>query len=248
MQKQEKNEISVQLVNDLLIRIRKTLKDSADPILEKSTQRYFKEDVKTYGIKSAFVKKIAQENYSMIKKADKKEIFYICENLFQSGYLEESYIACNWSFRIRKQFKPLDFKVFESWIDNYITNWASCDTFCNHTVGSFIETYPEFIKNLQAWAKSKNRWMRRASVVSLIVPAKKGIFLQEILQLTDILLLDIDDIVQKGYGWLLKVSSAKNEKEIFNYVMDHKKEMPRTSLRYAIEKMPVDLKKLAMKK
>jgi 3-methyladenine DNA glycosylase AlkD len=248
VQKQENNEVSEQLLEDLLISIRKTLKDNADQTIEKSTQRYFKENVKTYGIKSACVKKIAQDNYSMIKKADKKDVFYICEKLFQSGYLEESFIACNWSYRIRKQFKTMDFKIFESWINNHITNWASCDTFCNHTVGCFIETYPEFIENLQAWAKSKNRWMRRASVVSLIVPAKKGFFLQEILHLADILLLDKDDMVQKGYGWLLKVSSAKNEKTIFNFVMDHKKEMPRTSLRYAIEKMPVDLKKLAMEK
>jgi 3-methyladenine DNA glycosylase AlkD len=60
------------------------------------------------------------------------------------------------------------------------------------------------------------------------------------------LLLDKEDLVQKGYGWLLKVSSEENEKKVFDYVMKNKGKIPRTALRYAIEKMPKNLKKKAM--
>jgi 3-methyladenine DNA glycosylase AlkD len=90
--------------------------------------------------------------------------------------------------------------------------------------------------------------MRRASAVTLIIPARKGKFLKEILQIADILLLDKDDLVQKGYGWMLKAASEANQKEIFNYVIKNKSIMPRTALRYAIEKMPAELKAEAMKK
>jgi 3-methyladenine DNA glycosylase AlkD len=55
-------------------------------------------------------------------------------------------------------------------------------------------------------------------------------------------------MVQKGYGWMLKVASQAHQKEVFNYVMRRKSTMPRTSLRYAIEKMPDDLKRRAMEK
>jgi 3-methyladenine DNA glycosylase AlkD len=53
-------------------------------------------------------------------------------------------------------------------------------------------------------------------------------------------------MVQKGYGWLLKEASKKHQEEVFDFVMRRKAEMPRTALRYAIEKMPIDLKKRAM--
>jgi 3-methyladenine DNA glycosylase AlkD len=111
-----------------------------------------------------------------------------------------------------------------------------------------VEKYPQYVKILKKWAKSKNLWMRRASAVSLIVPGKRGKFLSDIFELADILLLDKEDMVQKGYGWMLKVASQKHEKEVFDYVMKNKKTMPRTALRYAIEKMPKSLKIQAMAK
>jgi 3-methyladenine DNA glycosylase AlkD len=62
------------------------------------------------------------------------------------------------------------------------------------------------------------------------------------------LLTDKDDLVQKGYGWMLKAASQAHQKEVFEYVVEKKNMMPRTALRYAIEKMPQDLKKTAMEK
>ncbi len=115
-------------------------------------------------------------------------------------------------------------------------------------MGAFIEKYPTFIEQLKHWTKSNNRWLRRAAAVSLIVPARKGMFLKEVLAIADLLLLDPDDLVQKGYGWLLKEASRKHQQGIFNYVIKNKKRMPRTALRYAVEKMPPKLKDEAMEK
>jgi 3-methyladenine DNA glycosylase AlkD len=90
--------------------------------------------------------------------------------------------------------------------------------------------------------------MRRASAVTLIIPARRGKFLEHILEIADILLLDKEDMVQKGYGWMLKAASESHQEEIFNYVMSKKSIMPRTALRYAIEKMPKEMKIIAMKR
>jgi len=72
--------------------------------------------------------------------------------------------------------------------------------------------------------------------------------LNEVFAMADLFLADEDDMVQKGYGWMLKEASNKFPNEVFEYVMNNKKEMPRTALRYAIEKLPVDKRKKAMKK
>jgi 3-methyladenine DNA glycosylase AlkD len=108
--------------------------------------------------------------------------------------------------------------------------------------------YPGKVEDLKRWAKSNNRWMRRGSAVSFIVPARKGLFLKDIFEIAAILLTDNDDMVRKGYGWMLKSASQAHQKEVFEYVMRYKSIMPRTSLRYAIEKMPRELKAEAMAK
>ena len=150
--------------------------------------------------------------------------------------------------RRRWQFVSADFAILEKWVHNYVSNWASCDTLCNHTVGDFIQKYPEYLAELKKWARSENRWVKRASAVSLIIPARKGKFLDDIFEIAGILLLDRDDMVQKGYGWILKAASQAHQEEVFNYVMQHKAVMPRTALRYAIEKMPPALRTMAMEK
>ncbi len=98
------------------------------------------------------------------------------------------------------------------------------------------------------WAKSKNKWMRRASAVSLIFPASFQELLDEVLNTADILLTDEEDIVRKGYVWMLKETSKEFPDEIYAYMMKHKDVMPRTALRYAIEKYPKAKRKEAMAK
>jgi 3-methyladenine DNA glycosylase AlkD len=233
---------------EILEKVRQELRKNSDPHASASGKKFFKEAVRIYGVKTAIVTKIARSFNKEIKTMEKGQILLFCEKLWQSGYLEESFIACHWSYRLRRQYQPADFAIFEKWVNNYVSNWASCDTFCNHTIGAFIEMYPDYLNSLKKWTKSNNRWVRRASAVSLIVPARRGKFLQDIFEIANLLLLDNDDLVQKGYGWLLKVTSQKYQNEVFAYVMRKKVEMPRTALRYAIEKMPPNLKAKAMAK
>ena len=228
--------------------LRKELISKSDEKTRISGERFFREDVRLYGIRSSEVGRISREYFKTIPDKSKQNIFPLCLKLWQSGMMEESFIACNWSYNVRKSFDISDFDTFERWINDYVNNWASCDTFCNHTVGALVEKYPELLKGLKKWAVTVNRWLKRASAVSLIIPAKKGMFLQEIFEIADILHCDSDDMVQKGYGWMLKVASQSHRDEIFGYVMSKRSTMPRTALRYAIEKMPPDMRKKAMER
>lgn len=232
----------------VISQVRSQLKKSADPKTKESFNRFFKEKVKYYGVKSATVGRIGCDTFKGVKDLPKAKVYSLCEELFKSGFCEEAWIASGWVHRFREQFTPEDFSIFEKWIDKYIDNWAKCDTFCNHSVGAFLERYPKFIDGLKTWTKSKNRWLKRAAAVSLIIPAKEGKHLSDIFEIADQLVTDQDDMVQKGYGWLLKEASRKHQKEVFNYVVKNKDRMPRTALRYAIEKMPPSFKKEAMKK
>ncbi len=172
----------------------------------------------------------------------------MCEQLWQSSLLEEAFIACFWSNKVHKQYESEDIDIFYLWLAQYVDNWASCDTLCNHNIGDFLQMYPEKINELKSWAKQNNRWIKRGAAVSLIIPARKGLFLENIFEITEILITDTDDLVQKGYGWMLKAASESHPKTVFDYLLTKKKTMPRTAFRYALEKMPEDWRKEAMKK
>lgn len=235
-------------MNEIISKVRESLRSNADAKTIETSQNFFKEKITFYGVKIPLVNKISDEIFKEIANESKPKIWEYCEVLFQSGNLEESFVACNWSYKIKDQYTKEDFIVFERWIKNYINNWASCDTLCNHTVGTFVEMFPEFIEDLKRFTSSENRWVKRAAAVTLIIPARKGLFLEHIFAIADILLLDPDDLVQKGYGWMLKAASQAHQEEVFQYVMTQKATMPRTSLRYAIEKMPTELRERAMER
>jgi 3-methyladenine DNA glycosylase AlkD len=135
-------------------RIRQDFKRIADPKIREGGKRFFKESIKLYGIKTAEVSRPARVYFKEIKNKEKEEIFYLCEELWQSGYMEESFIACQWAYSLHKYYSEKDFSRFEKWVNKYVSNWASCDTFCNHTIGTFVAMYPNYLERLKKWAKS----------------------------------------------------------------------------------------------
>lgn len=230
--------------------IQKTLIEHADEKTKEGSPRFFKagEAVAVHGVGMAVVSQLIKTFFKALKDQPKSKIFSLCDALWKSGYLEETVVACGFAYALRKQFEPKDMKRFHSWLKTDVNNWASCDTLCNHTIAALVEMHPELIHELKRWAKSKNRWERRGAAVTLIIPARNGLFLEDIFEIANMLLLDTDDLVQKGYGWMLKAASEAHQKKVFDFVMSHKATMPRTALRYAIEKMPKELKAEAMKK
>jgi 3-methyladenine DNA glycosylase AlkD len=187
----------------------------------------------------------------IIKKWNKKEIFEICEDLIKTNYNEEKTIAIQWIGNLRGLWASKDFLIFEKWLTKHLHNWGKVDDFCLSIISHFIIKFPKFKNKVKFWAKSNNQWKRRASAVSFIQGGSwkiYGKYLKDIFGVATILLKDKEDLVQKGCGWMLKIASESNQKEVFDFVMKHKKQMARTTLRYAIEKMPSNLKKKAMKK
>lgn len=235
---------------NIIQQVRQTLHDCIDPKTLQSSGRSFKqgEQAKVYGVRMGETGRIAKEFYKTVSRQSKAEILALCEELWQSGYFEEAVVACECAYSLRKQYEPGDFEVFERWLSVYVDNWASCDTLCNHTIGAFVEQYPQYLSRLKAWTTSENRWVRRGAAVTLIIPARKGLFFEDIIQIATTLLHDRDDLVQKGYGWMLKACSEAYQEKVFDFVIRHKETMPRTALRYAIEKMPADLRGKAMRK
>lgn len=237
-------------MDTIVTEVQRQLKANADEQVRIDGKRFFKdnETTATYGVKIPVVNQVAKDSFTQLKHTPKTDIFALCETLWQSGYLEDNIVACTWAYNLRRQYQPDDFAIFERWISRYVDNWASCDTLCNHTIGTFVDMYPQFIDALKNWTTSPNRWNKRAAAVTLIIPARNGLFLKDIFEIADSLLTDPDDLVQKGYGWMLKAASEAHPQAVFDYLLTKKTTMPRTAFRYALEKMPADWRAEAMKK
>lgn len=246
--------ISNAIQNKKIVQIRKELKSNVDLDYKKGNKRSYKseEKIKNYGIKTCLVRKIAANHFKEIKTWEKSDIFSLAEKLLASGYNEESIIGFDFASRLKKRFQEDDFKIFSRWLKKYVDNWSKCDSLCMFIMNYFLEMYPKYQERVISLAKSKNKWERRAAAVSFITSSKRGMVLRgslgDVLKVARILLQDKEDLVQKGYGWMLKEASEAYQKEVFDFIMKNKQKMPRTALRYAIEKMPKNLKKKAMAK
>ena len=235
---------------NLIKEINKELLAKRDLEYKEGVERYFKEKIYVIGVRTPEVRKIANSYFQEIKDLPKEEIFDLCERLLEIKTGEQKTIAFSWAYRIKNQYEKSDYKIFESWLKKYVSNWGHCDDFCTHAFGSLLHQFPELLPKVKSWTRSRSRWLRRASAVTMIYPVgkKEKRWPKEVFMIADRLLLDQDDLVQKGYGWMLKVAADVWQKEVFNYVMKNKHQMPRTALRYAIEKMPGSLKSQAMAK
>jgi len=156
------------------------------------------------------------------------------------------FLAFEWASKVQKEFVAGDFRKFEYWLKCYVDNWGKCDHLCCSVMGPLVLRFPELVSKTHKWTRSKNRWLRRAAAVSLIIPVRNRTLLDDVFETADVLLLDKDDMVQKGYGWMLKEADNKYPEVVFAYVMKHRRVMPRTALRYAIEKYPAYERKRAM--
>lgn len=214
-----------------------------------NAQQFEKEKLKSpMVLRTPIVRKISAEHFKEIRNLPKDEIFKLCEELLQSGDGNLGEISRDWAYRCKSRYERKDFKTFERWLKKYIRSWGSCDHLCVHPLGHLILLFPELATKIKKWTHSKNRWERRAAAVALIPALRKKLLLKEAFQTADILLQDREDLVQKGYGWMLKEAGNRYPKEVFRYVMRNREKMPRTALRYAIEKMPADWKTKAMER
>ena len=221
----------------LIADLRKELIHYSSPEVKQSVSRFFKEEIFLYGLKIPAARELSKKYFIQINSYGKQEIYRSCEFLLASGMQEEIIIAIYWLTLCQKEWERKDFDLFVSFANQYINNWAACDTLGTTVVGKMVQLYPEFITELVYLTKSKNRWMRRMSAVSMIPSVRKGKNINEAMSIAEMLMSDQDEMVQKGYAWMLKEGCKSSEEKIFDFILQYKKQMTSIALRIAMEKL-----------
>ncbi len=219
---------------------RAALRAKADPVRARGAERYFKETIKCYGVKAADIHALAAELYAGIKTTwTFADALALCDILVRDAELEAKAVGTLILNRFKKAFPPALFGRVKAWLaSDRLDNWASVDTFCTEGMGAFLERYPAHVERIKSWAFHRNRWVKRASLVSFIKLARKPQFLPAIYEISASVFPVDDDLVQKANGWLLREAGKADAARLEHFLLEHGASIPRTTLRYAIERFP----------
>jgi 3-methyladenine DNA glycosylase AlkD len=223
--------------------IRQALKHGGSSDHAAGVQWFFKDEIKSHGWYTADLRQAARRFRRDLRKEFGLDFLVkIADELFSGTVLEEKIAAVFLLEKLDPDFGDREFKLFESWLDR-ISSWADHDGLVHCLISPMVAAKPARVKNVFRWSKSPNRWRRRAACVALIRGARAKMFFPEITKLSDTLLLDEDDMVQKGLGWLLRETAKFDAKRTVPYLMKIRKRAPRLVLRTACETLPTALRK-----
>jgi len=220
--------------------IKKELAVRGDPVKALGARRYFKEEVKSYGVAAPEVHALGRALYDRVK-ADwtVEEAIALCDLLFDEPELEPKAIGALMLGRFKASFPPSLFAKAKAWLAaDRLPGWASVDVFAPGCLGAFLERYPAYVEKIKAWAGHSSRWVRRASLVSFIKLARKPEFLPAIYEISASIFGDDDDLIHKANGWLLREAGKADPVRLERFLRTHGPAVPRTTLRYAIERFP----------
>jgi len=230
----------------LLAKIRSDLHAHADATHRAGLRSYFKERISPLGVRSDELSGVVARAWRDVRGLPASELLVLCDAFWDSGVFEEASVACKLCARALPRLDAPAFDVFERWLATRVGDWAHCDDLCSHCVGGLLPPYPELLARTLPWLSSPNRWLRRGAAVSCVAPARHGLFLSHAFHVADLLLDDTDDLVRKGYAWLLKEASRAWPREVLEFVLLRREHLPRVALRTAIELLPPEWRRRVM--
>ncbi len=222
--------------------IRRALKQDGSAEHAAGVQWFFKEEIKSYGWYTADLRRAVRGcRKEILKQNDFNFLVEVADQLFSGDVIEEKIAAVFLLERLEAKCGDGEFRRFDSWLDR-IGSWADHDGLVHCLISPMVASDPGRTKNVFRWAKSPNRWRRRAACVALIRGARARMFFPEIVKLTDLLLKDEDDMVQKGLGWLLRETAKFDAKRTVPFLMKIRSTAPRLVLRTACETLPAPMR------
>lgn len=226
--------------------IRRALKDGGSAPHAEGVQHFFKNEIKSRGWYTGELRKVAARfRLAILKEQGLDFLLRVADNLFSGEVLEEKVFAVLLLQSLTDKFDDTQFKLFESWLRR-IRSWADHDALVHYLIAPMVAADRKRTKHIFRWAKSRDRWHRRAACVAFIQGTRQKMFFPEITRLADFLLCDQDDMVQKGLGWLLRETAKADADTTVPYLMGIRSRAPRLVLRTACERLPPQSRRMIL--
>jgi len=218
--------------------VERELRRRARPAVAAQAHKFFQQDqrVPIRGVRAAEVRRIATEARRALGRDSVGELLSLAERLLASRWLEDKTAGIYAAGSYTRRFVEPEFRRSERWL-RFISDWASNDGLTINVLGPQLVADRKRVRRVFLWARSRNRWYRRAAATSLIPAARRGLYTDGIFRLARRLYRDPDEMVQKGVGWLLKEACKARRAEVVCFLLSVKHNAPRLVLRYASEKL-----------
>jgi 3-methyladenine DNA glycosylase AlkD len=204
--------------------------------------RYFRSDhgLRFYNVGATNVRLLARDIYAANRTAwTVDDAMRLADALMSDPYLETKAIGIELLARYRRSFTPRLLPAWKRWLSgNLSANWATTDQICGLLLGPLLADHPHLIPLMRRWATHRNMWVRRASAVALIPPMRRGLALDAAYDVAKTLHPDREDLIQKAVGWMLREAGKQEFARLEHYLRTNGTAMPRTTLRYALERFP----------
>jgi 3-methyladenine DNA glycosylase AlkD len=167
------------------------------------------------------------------------EAMALADELMTDPYLETKSVGIELVARFRREFTPKLLPRWKKWLaKNHSANWATTDAICGALIGPLLVRVPELADGMRTWSRDRNMWVRRASIVGLIPLARKGAALDIVYDIAARLHADGEDLIQKAVGWALREAGKTDAGRLERHLRANGPSIPRTTIRYAIERFP----------
>ena len=191
--------------------------------------------------------KIARTMYPDLPEDD-HELIELFDHLVSKNDWSIFWLVTKW-IKKRGLYELEYMKHYERWLHDHIHRWGSCDVFCYRVLNPMVERYPELYDNVLGWSRSSKTYVRRAAPVSLLISGRSfsvDYEIDKVLEISNCLKDYDEEHVQKGVGWLLKYAYLTYPDEVLNYLKENVDKIPRLVFRYALEKVPEDIREEMM--
>lgn len=219
----------------------------ANPAKIADYMRFFKTGKGEYGERDQFLGIKVPDTRKVVKKYYKSMSLNEIQEFLYSPYHEHRLFALLVLVTLY-QSKQLDNRatIYHFYLNHtaQINNWDLVDVTCPHIVGVHLLDRDRSL--LYRFAKSNNLWEKRIAIISTFAFIKAGEF-EDTFAIADILLHDTHDLIHKAVGWAIRNVGIQNLQTMLEFLNPRYKKMPRTMLRYAIEKLDEDLRQKYLK-
>jgi 3-methyladenine DNA glycosylase AlkD len=232
----------VQTVEATVRSVTAALRRLSRPAGSFDAERYFRGDhgLRFYNTGTAAMRGLARDVYRAHRDEwTVEDAMQVAGELMRDAHLEAKSVGIELVARYRSAFTAALLPRWKGWLAaNLSANWATTDAMCGMLIGPLLVDHPPLAVRLRAWARDRNMWVRRASAVALIPSVRHGGALDLGYEIAARLHADREDLIQKAVGWMLREAGKTDPGRLESYLLANGARIPRTTLRYAIERFP----------
>lgn len=221
------------------------LRGRANEAKAASYQRYFKEPVNFFGLGTQGSRQIKQDLLARIDGSwTIQDAARFCNAMVRDPHMEARGIGYQIVAHFVSQAPPELLAGISRWLERSCENWALVDNLAPSVLAPLLELHPDLIPEVVSWTDSPNQWVRRGATVAFVpLVSKKKKHLATAYQIASRLFGDKEDLMHKAVGCLLREAGKSDMERLKNFLLKNGPKIPRTSVRYAIERFPKNERK-----